>query len=77
MSPVLAYATFTGGRGVNDPTASNVAQAIIWGVTRRSASGPVSMPAFGHAYSDVEIAAVANYVTARFGAAPSQLRLSR
>ncbi len=31
------------------------------------------MPAFGHAYSDVEIAAVANYVTARFGAAPSAI----
>ena len=25
------------------------------------------MPAFGNAYSDDEIAAVANYVTARFG----------
>jgi mono/diheme cytochrome c family protein len=25
------------------------------------------MPAFGNAYSDTEIAAVANYVTARFG----------
>ena len=31
------------------------------------------MPAFGHAYSDDEIAAVANYVTARFGSKPSQL----
>ena len=31
------------------------------------------MPAFGPAYSDVEIAAVANYVTARFGAAPSAI----
>ena len=31
------------------------------------------MPAFGAAYSDTEIAAVANYVTARFGAAPSHL----
>jgi mono/diheme cytochrome c family protein len=31
------------------------------------------MPAFGNAYSDVEIAAVANYVTARLGAKPSQL----
>ena len=29
------------------------------------------MPAFGAAYSDEEIAAVANYVTARFGARPS------
>jgi mono/diheme cytochrome c family protein len=25
------------------------------------------MPAYGNAYSDVEIEAVANYVTARFG----------
>jgi mono/diheme cytochrome c family protein len=31
------------------------------------------MPAFGHAYSDAEIASVSNYVTARFGAGPSQL----
>jgi mono/diheme cytochrome c family protein len=31
------------------------------------------MPAFGHAYSDAEIAAVANYVTARFGARPSSV----
>jgi mono/diheme cytochrome c family protein len=29
--------------------------------------------AFGNAYSDVEIAAVANYVTARFGAKGLQL----
>jgi mono/diheme cytochrome c family protein len=33
----------------------------------------VSMPAFGGAYSDIEIAAVANYVTARFGSKASQL----
>jgi mono/diheme cytochrome c family protein len=33
----------------------------------------MSMPAFGDAYSDIEIAAVANYVTARFGSKPSQL----
>jgi mono/diheme cytochrome c family protein len=31
------------------------------------------MPSFGHAYSDTEIAAVANYVTARFGATPSAI----
>jgi mono/diheme cytochrome c family protein len=31
------------------------------------------MPAFGDAYSDDEIAAVANYVTARFGATGSSL----
>jgi mono/diheme cytochrome c family protein len=31
------------------------------------------MPAFGNAYSDAEIAAVANYVTSRFGSKGSQL----
>jgi mono/diheme cytochrome c family protein len=31
------------------------------------------MPAFGNAYSDTEIAALANYVTARFGSKPSHL----
>jgi len=72
-SPVLAFATFTGSRSINDPSARNVAQAIIWGVTRQSAGGPVTMPAFGQAYSDTEIAAVANYVTARFGASPSAI----
>ena len=30
-------------------------------------SGVLSMPAFGGIYSDAEIAAVANYVTQRFG----------
>jgi mono/diheme cytochrome c family protein len=31
------------------------------------------MPAFGEGYSDDDIAAVANYVTARFGAKGAQL----
>jgi mono/diheme cytochrome c family protein len=31
------------------------------------------MPAFGNAYSDAEIAAVANYVTSHFGSKGSQL----
>jgi mono/diheme cytochrome c family protein len=72
-SPILSYATFTGSRAVNDPSARNVAQAIVWGVARQTTSGPVTMPAFGSAYSDLEIAAVANYVTARFGASPSRI----
>ena len=66
-----AWATLTGSRAVNDPTATNVAQVVISGVNRRTATGTAFMPAFGHAYSDDEIAAVANYVTARFGAKAS------
>jgi mono/diheme cytochrome c family protein len=72
-SPILSLATFTGARALNDPSARNVAQAVIWGVTRDTASGPVRMPAFGGAYSNIEIAAIANYVTRRFGAAPSAI----
>jgi len=72
-SPVLTYANLTGARTVNDPSARNVAQAIVWGVSRQTASGPVSMPAFGGSYSDAEIAMLANYVTARFGASASRI----
>jgi len=43
------------------------------GERTHTAEGLVLMPAFGDAYSDTEIAAVANYVTARFGATPSRL----
>jgi mono/diheme cytochrome c family protein len=33
----------------------------------------VSMPAFGRTHSDTEIAALSNYVTARFGSAQSSI----
>jgi mono/diheme cytochrome c family protein len=72
-SPVLAAATFTGARAVNDPSARNVAQAIIGGVTRETQHGQTIMPAFGAAYSNLEIAEIANYVTKRFGATPSAI----
>jgi mono/diheme cytochrome c family protein len=67
------WATLTGVRSVNDPTATNVAQMVLSGANRRTAQGLIYMPAFGHAYSDAEVAAVANYVTARFGAKPSSV----
>jgi mono/diheme cytochrome c family protein len=67
VSPVLPSATLTGTRAVNDPTATNVAQVIIRGGQRHSAESSTDMPPFGDAYSDAEIAGVANYVTARFG----------
>jgi mono/diheme cytochrome c family protein len=72
-SPILPYATFTGSRAINDPSAVNVAQAVVLGVKRDTPQGQVVMPAFGDAYSDAEIAAVANYVTARFGAQAANL----
>jgi len=69
ISPVLKDATLIGGRAVNDPSAVNVVQVVLSGARR---SG-VYMPGFGAAYSDVEVAAVANYVIARFGARTSKV----
>jgi mono/diheme cytochrome c family protein len=72
-SAISPFATLTGAWAVNDPGATNVAQIVISGTKRHTPEGAVSMPAFGNAYSDSEIAAVANYVTARFGAKGSKL----
>ncbi|HWE07214.1 MAG TPA: cytochrome c [Rhizomicrobium sp.] len=71
VSFLTRYATLTGARAVNDPTAVNVAQIVLQGTMRDTPHGKVFMPSFGRAYSDSEVAAVANYVTARFGAKPS------
>jgi mono/diheme cytochrome c family protein len=46
---------------------------VIAGTNRQAPEGAISMPAFGDAYSDDEIAAVANYATSRFGGKGSQL----
>ena len=72
-SSISPFATLTGAWAVNDPSATNVAQIVISGTRRHTPPDAVSMPAFGSAYSDVEIAAVANYVTARFGSKPSRI----
>jgi len=72
VSALSPFATISGSRAVNDPTATNVAQIVISG-TRRLTPGAISMPAFGSTYTDTEIAAVANYITARFGSAASKL----
>jgi mono/diheme cytochrome c family protein len=73
VSLVTTTATLTGARAVNDPTAINVAEIVLNGTKRTAPGGAGFMPAFGGAYSDTEIAAVANYVTARFGAKASRL----
>jgi len=73
VSDLSPYATLTGSRAVNDPHATNVVQVILSGATSIGATGLAKMPAFGAAYSNQEIADVANYVTARFGSKGSSL----
>jgi mono/diheme cytochrome c family protein len=71
-SEVSDFATLTGARAVNDPSGTNVAQAVLAGVDRSTPHGILRMPAFG-SYSNAEVAALTNYVTARFGDAPAAL----
>ena len=73
ISPGIGFATLIGTRAINDPTANNVAQIIIQGGQRHTGIDADNMPEFGDTYSDAEIASVANYVTARFGAKSSDL----
>lgn len=73
QSLVSGWANLVGSAAVNDPDAINVVQIVVGGTKRFATDDALSMPAFGHAYSDEEIAAVANYVTARFGAEGSSL----
>jgi mono/diheme cytochrome c family protein len=62
-----AYASLVGTRGVNDAHGDNVTQAILHGVNVRIDGRDVFMPAFGGAYSNTEVAELANYVIAHFG----------
>ena len=73
VSSLAPHATLTGTRAVNDPSATNVAQIVLMGSTHPVRNGALAMPAFGAAYNDREIAAVSNYVTARFGAKASAI----
>jgi len=70
---IWAHADLAGSRTVNDPAAVNLTQAVLQGAGLGTAHGRVFMPAFGQGYSDAEIAAVANYVTSRFGAAAAHM----
>jgi mono/diheme cytochrome c family protein len=62
-----AYASLAGSRSVADPTGENVTQIMLNGAKYRIKDQTVYMPPFGPAYSDAELAAVANYVIAHFG----------
>jgi mono/diheme cytochrome c family protein len=73
VSAISAYATIAGTRAVNDMAATNVAQIVISGTRRLTPHGIISMPAFGAAYSDHEIAAVTNFITGRFGSEASKM----
>jgi mono/diheme cytochrome c family protein len=67
------YAALLGTRGVNDVNGANVTQAILQGAKMRIGGSDVFMPSFGAAYSNTEVAALANYVIAQFGGKHGQV----
>ena len=60
------YGSLAGSRSVADPTGANVTEVMLNGAKYRIKDQNVYMPPFGPAYSDAELAAVANYVIAHF-----------
>jgi len=67
------YAALRGSRTVNDPDGTNLIQVILKGARMTTPTGTQAMPAFANAYSDVEIAALGNYVLGHFGGKQSAI----
>lgn len=61
------YGSLVGAQSVNDPTGTNVMQVIIKGSDVTSENGREMMPGFGNTLTDIEIAALTNYVLDHFG----------
>jgi mono/diheme cytochrome c family protein len=67
------HAALLGSQSVNDPTGTNLLQVILHGSHLRIGEDDVMMPAFGSGYTDVEIAALSNYVIGHFGGKKSSI----
>ena len=61
------YASLAGSQAVNDPEGINLVRVMLTGADLKTVKGRGYMPSFGDAYSDGELAAVANYVIGHFG----------
>lgn len=67
------YASLVGSHAVNDPSGAALVQVLLHGTSLEVAGRKEAMPGFGNAYSDTDIAAVANYVLAHFGEKTGQV----
>ncbi len=61
------YGSLHGAQTVNDPEATNPVLVILRGSEIQTREGHLGMPAFRHAFTDAEVAAVANGVLQHFG----------
>lgn len=67
------YASLAGSQAVNDPEGVNLVRVMLTGADLRTTKGRGYMPSFADAYSDAELAAVANYVIGHFGGKPGKV----
>jgi mono/diheme cytochrome c family protein len=63
----VPWASLEGSRTVNDPSGSNLIRAILQGSSDSADNPATTMPSFASAYSDAELASLANYVIGHFG----------
>jgi len=68
-----ARAGLAGSHAVNDPQGANLIRVILEGTSASDHAAATAMPSFGAAYTDAEVAAVANYATAHFGGKQGQV----
>jgi len=68
-----SWAALAGDRGVGDPRGTNIVAVLAHGSEMETPAGHVFMHAFTGAYTDAELAAVANYVTAQLAGRQSQV----
>jgi mono/diheme cytochrome c family protein len=61
------YASLVGSHAVNDPSGAALVQVLLHGTSVTVGGRTQQMPGFGEAYSDSDIAAVANFVLSHFG----------
>ncbi|CAG9272942.1 Putative diheme cytochrome c-553 [Paraburkholderia unamae] len=61
------YASLVGSHAVNDPSGAALVQVLLHGSSLTVGGRTQQMPGFGEAYSDSDIAAVANFVLSHFG----------
>lgn len=67
------YASLAGSHAVNDTTGTSMLQVILDGSSLTVNGRRQVMPGFGAAYSNEDVAAVANYVLAHFGSKFGQI----
>ena len=67
------YAELAGSRTVSEPKGENLIQVLLSGASLQVKGSTIFMPSFASAYSDAELAAVANYVIEHFGGKTGQV----